>query len=64
MRAGILWLNRLGHFEVSIFYRGVQLKDYAKISTKEPFKWGEAIASALLLPVLLIELGCLYAAFC
>jgi hypothetical protein len=26
------------------------MKDYAKIETKEPFKWGEAIISALLLP--------------
>lgn len=26
------------------------MKDYAKINTKEPFKWGEAVIGALLLP--------------
>jgi hypothetical protein len=26
------------------------MKDYAKIKTKEPFKWGDAVIGALILP--------------
>jgi hypothetical protein len=26
------------------------MKDYAKTNTKEPFKWGEALIGALILP--------------
>jgi len=42
---------------------GVPMIDYAKMNTEAPLDWWEIIASAMLLPTLLVVLTCFYVAW-